>query len=134
LPKIVQALLGFARRSSPERKAVCLNSLVEASVEILHYQLRTSNVEAVMNLDPNLPRRWWIRTRFSRYSSISLITRARRLKRTTQSVIKIITATRGETVRVIIQDNGPGIAEENLSKIFDPFFTTKKWGRAPAWA
>src|SRR6266540_2356136 len=36
--KIVQALLGFARRSTPERKAVCLNSLVEASVEILHYQ------------------------------------------------------------------------------------------------
>ena len=53
--KIVQALLGFARRSAPERKAVCLNGLVEAAVEILHYQLRTSNVEAIMNLDPDLP-------------------------------------------------------------------------------
>src|SRR6185437_8648953 len=40
--KIVQALLGFARRSAPERKAVCVNKLIEASLEILQYQLRTS--------------------------------------------------------------------------------------------
>ena len=32
-------------------------------------------------------------------------------------------------MRVIIQDNGPGIADENLSKIFDPFFTTKEVGK-----
>jgi two-component system NtrC family sensor kinase len=30
---------------------------------------------------------------------------------------------------VTIQDNGPGIAPENLRRIFDPFFTTKEVGK-----
>jgi len=32
-------------------------------------------------------------------------------------------------VRISIQDHGPGISPEHLSRIFDPFFTTKHKGR-----
>jgi PAS domain S-box-containing protein len=32
----------------------------------------------------------------------------------------------GESIRLRIEDNGPGIAPENLKRIFEPFFTTKK--------
>jgi signal transduction histidine kinase len=32
-------------------------------------------------------------------------------------------------LKILFADNGPGIAEENLSNIFDPFFTTKDPGR-----
>jgi len=34
----------------------------------------------------------------------------------------------GSYVRITIQDHGPGIAKEHLSRIFDPFFTTKQHG------
>jgi signal transduction histidine kinase len=34
----------------------------------------------------------------------------------------------GDTVDIIISDEGPGIAKENLTKIFNPFFTTKQTG------
>jgi len=128
--KIVQALLGFARRSAPERKAVCLNSLVEAAVEILHYQLRTSNVEAVVDLDPALPQAM-VDPHQLQQVFVNLINNARQAIEAHQpkGVIKISTSTRGDAVRVIIQDNGPGIPEGNLSKIFDPFFTTKEIGK-----
>ena len=128
--KIVQALLGFARRTVPERKAVCLNSLVEAAVEILSYQLRTSNVEAVVDLAPNLPQAM-VDPHLIQQVFVNLINNARQAIEAHQpkGVIKITTSTSGGNVRVVLQDNGPGIPLENLSKIFDPFFTTKEVGK-----
>jgi PAS domain S-box-containing protein len=32
----------------------------------------------------------------------------------------------GASIRLMIEDDGPGIAPENLKRIFEPFFTTKK--------
>ncbi|GAI14527.1 unnamed protein product, partial [marine sediment metagenome] len=35
----------------------------------------------------------------------------------------------GNTIRVSFQDDGPGIAQENMLKLFDPFFTTREIGQ-----
>ncbi|MBZ9567132.1 ATP-binding protein [Modicisalibacter tunisiensis] len=35
----------------------------------------------------------------------------------------------GETVRIEVRDNGPGIAEAHLGRVFEPFFTTKATGK-----
>jgi C4-dicarboxylate-specific signal transduction histidine kinase len=37
-------------------------------------------------------------------------------------------ATEAETVRVRVEDTGPGIPEEHIERLFDPFFTTKPTG------
>ncbi len=39
--------------------------------------------------------------------------------------IKIKTETGNNEITIAIEDNGPGIPEENLSRIMEPFFTTK---------
>jgi signal transduction histidine kinase len=43
--------------------------------------------------------------------------------------IQIRTGRAGDHVWFEIEDNGSGIASENLSRIFDPFFTTKPVGK-----
>ena len=46
-----------------------------------------------------------------------------------QGKLLLKTETEGAWVRISIQDNGKGIAQEHLPKIFDPFFTTKPVGQ-----
>jgi signal transduction histidine kinase len=128
--KIVQALLSFARRRSPERKPTCANVLVEAAIEILQYQLRTSNIEVTTSLDPDLPLAMMDSHQIQQVF-VNIINNGRQAIEAHQpkGCIKVTTEAEGDMVRVIIQDNGPGISEENLSKIFDPFFTTKEVGQ-----
>lgn len=128
--KIVKALLSFARRHKPERKAVCLNGLVEAALEILHYQLRTSGIEVTTTLDPSLPQAM-VDAHQIQQVFLNIINNARQAieAHAPHGWIKIATCVRGDQVRVSIQDSGPGIPPESLSKIFDPFFTTKEVGQ-----
>jgi two-component system NtrC family sensor kinase len=128
--KIVQALLSFARRRAPERKSVCLNSLVESAVEILHYQFRTSNIEVITRLAPDLPQAM-VDPHQVQQVLVNIFNNGRQAIEAHQPKgwIKVTTGTVGEFVRLTIQDSGPGITPENLSKIFDPFFTTKEVGK-----
>jgi len=43
--------------------------------------------------------------------------------------LRISAEQRGELLRLAFHDNGPGIADEHLSRLFDPFFTTKPVGK-----
>jgi two-component system NtrC family sensor kinase len=128
--KIVQSLLSFARRHPVERKPVSANELVEAVLEIVAYPLRTSNVEVATNLDPNLPMVMADGHQIQQVL-LNIINNARQAIEAHKSGGKIVISTTviGSNVRVTIQDNGPGIAPENLRRIFDPFFTTKEVGK-----
>jgi two-component system, NtrC family, sensor kinase len=130
--KIVQSLLSFARRHQPERKPVSVNKLVEAVLEIVAYPLRTSNIEVVTKFDPKLPVVMADEHQIQQVF-LNIINNARQAVEAHQpqpnGQIKITTETCEPNIRVIIQDNGPGISEENLRRIFDPFFTTKEVGK-----
>ncbi len=128
--KIVQSLLSFARRHRPERKAVCVNSLIEEAVDILQYQLRTSNIEVTTHLDPDLPQAM-VDPHQIQQVFLNIINNARQAMeaRKAKGQILITSEARAGSVWITFQDNGPGIPREHLSKIFDPFFTTKEVGK-----
>jgi len=141
--KIVQNLLSFARRHKPERKLSNINELVEGAIEILQYQMRTSNIEVSTGFDPNLPKAM-VDPHQVQQVLLNLINNARqaieanrpalnttspRMAQTEKGFVRVTTDVRDEKICVTFQDNGPGISEENLSKIFTPFFTTKDVGQ-----
>ncbi len=128
--KIVQSLLSFARRHQPERKLSNVNELVEAAVEFLQYQLRTSNIEVVTRLDPNLPKTM-LDPHQVQQVFLNITNNARQAIEAHQPKgrITITSEQCGQNLRVTFQDNGPGIPEGHLSKVFDPFFTTKEVGK-----
>jgi signal transduction histidine kinase/CheY-like chemotaxis protein len=128
--KIVQNLLSFARRHAPERKLSNVNELVESAVEFLHYQLRTGNIEVTTRLDPALPKTM-VDPHQLQQVFLNIINNGRQAIEACQPKGAILVSTEqcGKRLRVTFQDNGPGIAQENLSKVFDPFFTTKDIGK-----
>lgn len=42
-----------------------------------------------------------------------------------EGIIDITAECRGDTVEILVKDNGPGIPGDHIDYIFDPFFTTK---------
>jgi signal transduction histidine kinase/CheY-like chemotaxis protein len=128
--KIVQSLLSFARRHPPERKPVSVNRLIEEVLEIVAYQLRTSNVDVVCHFAQDLPLVLADGHQIQQVI-LNLINNARQAIEGHQDSgrITVTTGLKNHFLRLTIEDNGPGIPPENLSRIFDPFFTTKEVGK-----
>lgn len=128
--KIVQSLLSFARQHAPERKIVEVNPLVEDVLEIMAYDLRTSNIAVVKELGTGLPKLLADPHQLQQVF-VNILGNARQAIEAFRRDGKIVvrTVATGQTVRIEFKDNGPGIRRENLNRIFDPFFTTKPIGK-----
>lgn len=128
--KIVHSLLSFARQHPPERKLVSLITLVEEVLEIMAYDLRTSNVTVVKEFATGLPP-ILVDTHQLQQVFVNILSNARQAIDPVQREGRIVLRTQRREGWVVleIQDNGPGIKPEHLARIFDPFFTTKPVGK-----
>jgi signal transduction histidine kinase len=128
--KIVNSLLGFSRQHEPERKPVQVNDLAEIVIDIIGYDLRTSNITLLKEYQPDLPVILGDSHQLQQVI-LNILSNARQALETFRRDGQIILRT-GRTATHVwlrIRDNGPGITRENLAKIFDPFFTTKPQGK-----
>jgi two-component system NtrC family sensor kinase len=128
--KIVNNLLSFSRQHEPERVSLQLNKLTEDVVEILAYDLRTSNITLVKEYAPALPPILGDSHQLQQVI-LNVINNARQALEAFRhdGCITLRTGATASHVWLRIIDNGPGISRENLSRIFDPFFTTKPQGK-----
>jgi signal transduction histidine kinase len=128
--KIVQSLLSFARQHSPERKLANLNELLEATVDFLAYEMRTSNIHITTDLAPNLPPVMGDAHQLQQVF-LNIINNSRQAieGHQPQGSLRICSGICGGQFRITFQDDGPGISQDNLKKIFNPFFTTKEAGK-----
>ena len=90
------------------------------------YELRTSNIELVIELDSGLPE-VMVDAQQLQEVFLNLIMDAEQAmveaKRSGKLVIRSEKVEEG--VRVVVSDEGPGIAEGDLGRLFEPFFTTR---------
>ena len=128
--KIVHSLLSFARQETPERKLVDLSTVLEEVLEIMAYDLRTSNVTVVTEFAPELPKIMADPHQLQQVF-VNILGNARQAIEPFQREGRIVIRTRSSDgwVTIEFQDNGPGIKPQHLARIFDPFFTTKPAGK-----
>lgn len=126
--KVTHRLLGFARRMEPVQEKVDVNKILDETIDFLrneaHYRNITINTDFYRNLPQTVSDSSQLQQVFLNILNNAIDAVGK------DGIIDVTTQYRSsdKEMVVIIQDNGPGIPNEVLTRIFDPFFTTKDVG------
>jgi two-component system NtrC family sensor kinase len=139
---IIRQLLEISRPSNSGRMAVAVHDLIHDTADVLRVQPLMSKIKVCLSLDsdedtvwadPNQLRQVFLNLIINAADAISSKDQGGvgKLKITTERDMAIDSENRtnSDHLKISFIDDGPGIAEENLSNIFDPFFTTKDPGK-----
>src|ERR1700687_1733663 len=128
--EIVQNLQYFARPPAPGRSQVNLNELVQRTVQMQAYPLRKSNITVDFLQEPAIPAIVADPNQLMQVFLNLLLNAEQAIRESREKgTIRVRIGRNPASVWVVFQDDGPGIAPENLAHIFDPFFTTRRPGR-----
>lgn len=127
--KLVKNFLTFAREQSVNREAVNLNEIIERVLELRRFDLRLTGAELLLELDPALPSTLADQDHMQQVL-VNLVHNALQamLGMERPAKLRIASSREADTLRIIVEDNGPGIPPDVLRHIFEPFFTTKPVG------
>ncbi|TKB67623.1 MAG: PAS domain S-box protein [Nitrospira sp.] len=127
ITKVMNQLLAFARRRTPERRPVDLGEIVEDSLEMFQERIALHRITVEKAIEAGLPPVHADRDQLIQVlinlvvNSVHAMPEGGRLK--------LSLACEGNHVCLGVSDTGHGISEAIRSKIFDPFFTTKDFGK-----
>ncbi|MFI5234636.1 MAG: ATP-binding protein [Gemmatimonadales bacterium] len=129
--RIVQNLLTFARKGTPERTRTDLNDVATRTALLVAYELRLRAITLEERLAPGP-----VPILADRYELQQVV-----LNLLTNAVQAVVAADRGDQGRVLLEttreegrailrvtDNGAGVLPEHAPLLFTPFFTTKEPG------
>ncbi|OGG04707.1 MAG: hypothetical protein A3F83_13675 [Candidatus Glassbacteria bacterium RIFCSPLOWO2_12_FULL_58_11] len=132
---LTQQLITFSKGGVPLRKICRLPGLLK---EWSSFSLRGTNVKCKYSVPDNL---WSVKVDENQISQVinNLVINASqampgggeiniRAENITLKSNSHLPLEKGNYIKISVEDQGVGIAEEHLSKIFDPYFTTKQQG------
>lgn len=125
--QIIQKLLVFTGQVPAEKKPVNLNEVVEDGLYFLYARCAKEGIELVCDCCPTLPVVLADPVQLNQVL-VNLVVNALQAV-SGPGKITVRTEAAGRSVRLIVQDTGPGMPPEVLDKIFVPFFTTKDIGQ-----
>lgn len=124
---ITHRLLGFARRSEVISENLQINEILQEVLGFLDNSMLHNRIKVDLQLQEDLPTVESDHLQLQQIflniinNAIDAIGR--------DGTVTILTHLVAGEVRIVIQDNGPGIPEDILPHIFEPFFTTKETGK-----
>ena len=129
--QIVRNLLTFSGSQRITRRKLRVDRVITRALTTRRSSLASANIDVVRESSENLPPVVGDQLLLQQAFTNILVNAEHAIKYTGQSgTIRIATSSPSpESVRITIQDSGPGIAASILPRIFDPFFTTKDVGQ-----
>jgi PAS domain S-box-containing protein len=130
----VANMLNFSRRSETRMTLTHMGDLLEKAVALAShdYDLKKKyhfrRIEIIRDFQPDLPPVPCAATEIEQVVFNLLKNAAQAMDRTDAPAITLRLRKGWNTLRLEIQDNGPGMDESTRKRIFEPFFTTKDVG------
>lgn len=126
---LVKNFLTFARERQPRREPVKINDLIESVMELRRFTTKISQVTVNYEFDNNIPMTMADPGQIQQVVGILVNNALQAMEKCPPPhILTLRTSTFNGTIRVEVQDNGPGVPPHLETKIFEPFFTTKDVG------
>ena len=128
--RVVRSFLTIARQRKAERKAVALAPLLDSSIDLILYGLRSGGIEVTRDYDESLPDVLADPDQVQQVF-VNLLVNASQALEEVEGRREIRVSARTDSdgkLRLVVADNGPGVPREIAQRIFEPFFTTKPQG------
>ena len=126
--KISSQLKFFARKSSGNLETVVIEYVIQSAIDITQPQRKNTHIQVTTD---HIQSGLSVRADHIQLEQVlvNLINNAvHALTDQPAGEIHISSLKLEQQVLINVEDNGPGIDEDNLERIFDPFFTTRKSG------
>ncbi len=127
ITKVMNQLLSFARRRTPERRPLDLRKVIEDGVEIFRERLARNQIHVEMDLAGACPLILADADQMSQVL-INLIMNAVHAM-PDGGTLSVGLAPEKDMVKLTVADTGHGIPHDVVKKVFEPFFTTKEFGK-----
>ncbi|MGD9818713.1 MAG: ATP-binding protein, partial [Desulfomonilaceae bacterium] len=125
--EITHRLLRFGRRMETTQDSVDVNNLIAETITFLENEAHYRDITVEAKYDLSLPE---ITTDSNQLQQVFLNIIDNAIDAVGQSgkilIRTALTSNSSKEIVVTIEDNGPGMPKEVLSRVFDPFFTTKR--------
>ncbi len=123
IEKIVNQLLDIHRGNIVAEEEIQVNEIIETTLKLFKNQLEIENIQCVVKLTKKNPS---IKGNIRDFYMIfmNLLMNAQDAI-DDYGTISVTTRTAKNEVRIIIEDSGCGISDEDIVHIFEPFYTTK---------
>jgi len=127
---ILRDFLIFARGQKPDMQEADINKAIEEVLKLRLTYMKKSGIEVYTSLASGLPRLLIDVTQIQQVL-LNIILNAEyfMVEAHKKGRLNVSTLLADKVVRIVIQDDGPGIPQAIMPHIFDPFFTTKEYSK-----
>jgi signal transduction histidine kinase len=125
----IEQLLKFSRPVPPDFAPGLISKVVQNVVELMQHEARSRNAQIVATNRFRVESPMLLDASKLEQLFINLVKNALEAKGEGGRVgLSIDYDEEADTARVTVEDDGPGIPEENKARLFDPFYSTKQGG------
>ncbi|MBV9276995.1 MAG: hypothetical protein JOZ97_02050, partial [Candidatus Eremiobacteraeota bacterium] len=124
--EIVKNLLTFSRSAPMNLQWTDTNLILERCIRLVQHQLELNNVAAMIDAEADLPKVYCDSAQMEQLLLALVMNAIDAMPH--GGNLKLSSRWRGPEVHLQVQDDGMGIAANQIDNLFEPFFTTKESG------